>query len=178
MRKKLASALLTMALSGTAVLTGCSGDKSETGGSSPSSGSQAVSQTAGQGTAAASDSSDKKVTISFIENGWVNTPTDDNDPWKKWMNETYNVDFKLSAYPESDLESKLMVQFASNDPPDMIYAWDLNTIKKLYKQGVLLEDWTPYLDKLPTLSGTFSNQSKAYVNEGGKMIGLPTLPES
>ncbi|MFD2334593.1 extracellular solute-binding protein [Cohnella sp. GCM10020058] len=176
MTKKLASALVSMALFSTAVLTACSGDKSGTGSPSPSSASQAAGQTAGQGTAAASDSSAKKVTISFIENGWVNTPTDDNDPWKKWMNETYNVDFKLSAYPESDLESKLMVQFASNDPPDMIYAWDLNTIKKLYKQGVLLEDWTPYLDKLPTLSGTFSNQSKAYVNEGGKMIGLPTLP--
>lgn len=172
MTKRLASVLLLAALFGSTVLTACSGDKSGTSSPSPSS----ASGTAGQETAGSTDHSSEKVTISFIENGWVNTPTDDNDPWRKWMNETYNVDFKLSAYPESDLESKLMVQFASNDPPDMIYAWDLNTVKKLYKQGVLLEDWTPYLDKVPTLSGTFTTQSKAYVNEGGKMIGLPTLP--
>jgi len=174
MTKKLVSVMLMVTLVSTAGLTACSGGGGKTGtdSSNPSSGKES----AGQGNSGATDPSSEKIKISFIENGWVNTPTDDNDPWRKWMNETYNVDFKLSAYPESDLESKLMVQFVSNDPPDMIYAWNLDTIKKLYKQGVLIEDWTPYLDKLPALSSTFTSQSKAYVNEGGKMIGLPTLP--
>ncbi|MCD9020386.1 extracellular solute-binding protein [Cohnella silvisoli] len=176
MKRKFVSVLLLIVMISTVVLTACSSNKSGTTTPSSSPAGEATGSNTAEETPDGTDHSAEKVTISFIENGWVNTPTDDNDPWRKWMNETYNVDFKLSAYPEADLESKLMVQFASNDPPDIFYAWDIKTVKKLYKQGVLLEDWTPYLDKIPTLSATFTKQSKAYVNEGGKMIGLPTIP--
>ncbi|MFB9276770.1 extracellular solute-binding protein [Cohnella cellulosilytica] len=174
MARKTASVVLALLLAGTTLLTACGGN--EEGKAGPSSSPIASGSGSPAPGGEASQDSGEKLTISMIENGWVNTPTDDNDPWRKWMNETYNVDFKLSAYPESDLESKLMVQFASNDPPDIIAVWNVNLVKKLYQQGVLLDDWTPYLDKVPTLASSFSPQSKAFVNEGGSMIGLPMLP--
>jgi putative aldouronate transport system substrate-binding protein len=119
------------------------------------------------------DDLSQKVTIRLVENGWFNTPTDDNDPWKKWIDSTFNVDFQLTAVPASDLESKLTVQFASNEPPDIIFANDRTVIQKLYRQGVLLDDWTPYLDRLPSVVKNFGETSKQYATLDGKMIGLP-----
>ncbi|MFD0713881.1 extracellular solute-binding protein [Paenibacillus sp. GCM10027626] len=169
------SQLLAVAMTCSLALSACSTQEKETPAKQSEGNTPANNTTAGN---EKEKPSSEKVAISLVENGWVNTPTDDNDPWRKWMNEKFNVDFKLAAYPYADIESKLMVQFASNEAPDMIFVYDQNIMKKLYKQGVLLDDWTPYLDKLPTLSATFTDQSKAFATQEGKMIGLPTIPDS
>lgn len=91
-------------------------------------------------------SSEGKISIEVMESGWDNTPTDENDPYKKWLDETFDVDFKLSPVPIPDLESSLLTRFASQDPPDLIYSHDLTFIEKLYNQGVLYDELDGVMD--------------------------------
>ncbi len=124
----------------------------------------------------ASPGNEKKYVINLYENGWVNSRLS-QDPWKKWADERYNVDFRLTAIAGSDLEQKLLVAYASQEQPDLVFSWSKNTIEKLYAQGVLVDDYTPYLDKLPTMAKHFNDGTKAFTSKDGKMIMLPLAPD-
>ncbi|MFD0714664.1 hypothetical protein [Paenibacillus sp. GCM10027626] len=157
---KVVSAALALLLSGMAI-AGCSSNEAKT------------PANAGQG----EGESKKKITIELLEGGWDNTPTDEHDPFKKWIDEKFNVDFKLSNVTQADFETKVLTRFASQDPPDIIYTHDRNVMMKLYNQGVLLEDWKPVLDKVPTISNVLDDAAKGFVTIDGKMIALPKPPD-
>ncbi|MCD9021365.1 extracellular solute-binding protein [Cohnella silvisoli] len=176
MKRKVATMLLTVTMLAGLLLSACS--KNEDPSPAASSSSSAPSSAASSESASPSaDPNAQKVSIELMENGWANIPLSGDDPFKKWIDETFNVDFKLTSVPDADLESKLLVEFASGDGPDIIFAYNKNVIKKLNEQGMLLEDLTPYLDKVPTLAKSYSDQAKAFASSDGKMIGLPTLPD-
>ncbi|MBP1992265.1 extracellular solute-binding protein [Paenibacillus eucommiae] len=171
MVKKRMGMVLGTLISAAVLTAGCSGGQSN----------QTPTPKAGTTAEAGLQSGDKKeepaasnkINIELMEVGWFNTPTDDNNPRKKWIDERYNVDFKLFAYPGGDLESKLLVRFASEEHPDMIHTNDKKLVDKLYKQGVLIDDWTPYLDKLPNLTKGWTEPLKLYASIDGKLVGLP-----
>ncbi len=166
MKKKRRNAFGVILLAGSVILTGCSSNGQN------ATGSPSASAGAG-GEASGSENGGQKIAIELLETGWVNTATDDRDPFKKWIDDTFNVDFKLTNITANDFESKLLTRFSANEPPDLIYSTDRNVILKLYNQGVLLEDWTPLLDKVPTAAGTITDIAKQYVSKDGKMIALP-----
>lgn len=190
-RKKMKAinwALLLMCLA--LALAGCSsgnqdgkgvadggGNGSSNGNGKGSEQSQGGEAPKGDGTQEAAGGNSKKLAIELFEAGWVNTPLDEQDPFKKWIDETYNVDFKLTAFPAGDLETKLLTRFASNEPPDLIFVTDRSIALKLYNQGVLLDDWTPLLDRVPTVAGSTGEQAKQYLTAGGKLIALPRQPD-
>jgi putative aldouronate transport system substrate-binding protein len=123
------------------------------------------------------DALGERVNIEVLEVGWVNTPVGDNDPYKKWIDEKFNVNFKLTALPAADLESKMLTRFASQEPPDIIYTSDKNQILKLQSQGVLMEDVTPLLDKLPSIAEELDENAKTFTTLEGKMIAIPKPSE-
>lgn len=123
----------------------------------------------------AADDMSEKVTITLLEGGWINTPTGDNDLIKKWIDSTFNVDFILQNV--ADFDNKALVAFSSNNPPDIILTGK-DTLMKFHDQGVLLDDWTPYLDQLPSVVASFNELSKTSVTVGGKMLGLPKAPRA
>jgi putative aldouronate transport system substrate-binding protein len=173
LRRKQWGTVGTLMLAGSIMLAGCSsGDPNNV---SPS---NAVSPTAGA--TDAEKTSDKKFAIELIETGWVNTPTDDSDPFKKWIDETFNVDFTLTTIPANDFESKLFTRFSGSNQPDLIFVagTDRTLFQKLYNQGVLLDDWVPLLDKVPTAAATMSDVAKKYVSQDGKMFALPRQPDA
>ncbi len=114
---------------------------------------------------------DELISIELMEPGWVNTPTDENDPYLNWLNDEFGVDFKLTN--TSQFDSQVMVRFASDDPPDIIFFGnDKVQFNKIYNQGVLLEDWTPYLSKVPTIIENYSEAAKLLFLKDGKLTGL------
>ncbi|OXS54203.1 hypothetical protein B1A99_26800 [Cohnella sp. CIP 111063] len=121
--------------------------------------------------------SSERVNIELMEVGWVNTPVGDNDPYKKWLDDKFNVNFKLTALPAADLEAKILTRFASQEPPDLIFTYDKNQILKLQSQGVLMEDVTPLLEKLPSINGALDENAKTFTTLDGKMIAIPRPPE-
>lgn len=89
----------------------------------------------------------ERIRIEIFAPGWVNTPTDENDPFKKYMDEKYNADVIMTA--TADFANQAAVRFASDSPPDIISVASMVEFEKLYEQGVLLEDWTPYVEQMP-----------------------------
>jgi putative aldouronate transport system substrate-binding protein len=157
------------------IMAGCSSKESQPSSSAPA--SSIAPAEAGASDAPPAVDNSKKISIELLEMGWVNTPMDGKDPFKQWIDEKYNIDFKLTNVVGADLESRLLTRFASNEPPDLIFLTGKDQALKLYNQGVLLEDWTPLLDKVPTVAQSTSDLAKTYVTQDGKMFALPKQPE-
>lgn len=175
MFKKSLFIMMVCILSFTVVLAGCTKKSTDTPEASVE--TTPVASTQSETTPAPSvDGLAKKVSIRLMENGWVNTSPGENDPIKQWIDSKYNVDFTLENLTADTFEQKLLVSFASADEPDMISSGISDPILKLYKQGVLLDDWTPYLDKLPSVVKRQTDIAKALATSNGKLFALPIPP--
>ena len=98
----------------------------------------------GSGTGAGGET---KYNVSLLVQGWVNTPTTDEDPYKKWISDNYNLNVTLNA--TTDFTNAVMIGFNSKNKPNVISFPDFTSFQSIRNQGVLLEDWTPYLDLMP-----------------------------
>lgn len=122
-----------------------------------------------------SNTSDEK-TIKVLYEGWVNgaVPTDyESNPYKKLIDETYDVDWQLSL--TSDMSNEILKRFSSShgDKPDVIIFTDANKLKSLYNQGFLVEDYTPYLDAMPNISDFYTenrDQIGSIYTDDGKLM--------
>ena len=122
----------------------------------------------------------KGTTIQLLTRGWINIPTDENDPYKKWISENYGLNINLEA--TADINGRAPIAFASNNKPDLVAFPDLNSFNKIKKEGVLLDDWTPFLDKMPKMKSFIESadqQSLRYLfTEDGKLKALWITPNS
>lgn len=108
----------------------------------------------------------------YIVNPWVTSelPPVEEDVYKTWIDETFNCDFKLSY--SADGETELMTRFTSGNAPDVIRFADFSTLQKFYDQGALLEDWTPYLDKVDAFVERMGEDQVRFFTRDGKLIAL------
>ena len=122
------------------------------------------------------DSVSDEKTIKVLYEGWVNgsVPTDyENNPYKKLIDETYDVDWQLSL--STDMNNEILKRFSSTsgEKPDVIIFTDVNKVKSLYNQGFLVEDYTPYLDSMPNLTDYYKNNKgdigSIYTDDGKLM---------
>ena len=124
--------------------------------------------------------STEKIRVELMEHGWVDAPLPDGDAdvYKKWVDETYNFDFVVNS--SFAFEEQITVRFASGSPPDIVaFRNDLNLMRKLYDQGLLLEDFTPYLDKVPTIvKHNLTEEARLPLTVNGKLIALCNSPRS
>ena len=128
--------------------------------------------------------SSNKVTI--LCSAAVGTPTTDNDPYKKYIADNYGLDVTLVA--ASDFSTTSQLKFSNTDDmPDIVAFENIDSFRTIYNQGVLLNDWTPYLDKMPNFS-SIVNQSDAdrpgepsiarlMLTEDNGLTALWTLPD-
>lgn len=117
--------------------------------------------------------------IEFVYDGWSNLPianSYDNNPYKKYVDETYGFDFRVSL--TSDFDNEVSKRFASTKTrrPDVVMydIWNYTAMKSLYNQGFFIEDYTPYLDSLPRYKSLFEGNvaAKAKLTENGNLIAL------
>lgn len=117
--------------------------------------------------------------IEFVYDGWSNLPianSYDNNPYKKYVDETYGFDFRVSL--TSDFDNEVPKRFASTKTrrPDVVMydIWNYTAMKSLYNQGFFIEDYTPYLDSLPRYKSLFEGNvaAKAKLTENGNLIAL------
>ena len=87
----------------------------------------------------------------IIASGWQADPFPENDPVKQWFKEKLNINVNATCYVDSaERDQQITLRYASANPPDFANFNTRTTAVKLYQQGVILDDWTPYLDKIPT----------------------------
>ena len=119
-----------------------------------------VSLGCGGGDGPSGGGENKKYNVSLLVNGWTNTPTTDSDPYKKWISDNYDLNITLNA--TTDFTNSVMIGFSSNNKPNIVAFPDFTSFQSLRNQGVLLEDWTPWLEKMPNFSKVLSDSSQSF----------------
>lgn len=128
--------------------------------------------------------SSNKVTI--LCSAAVGTPTTENDPYKKYIEDNYGLDVTLIA--ASDFSTTSQLKFSNTDDmPDIVAFENIDSFRTIYNQGVLLNDWTPYLDKMPNFSSIVNTPdadrpnepsiAKLMLTEDDGLTALWTLPD-
>ena len=74
---------------------------------------------------------------------FVNAPVLDDSLANKFYEEKFNIKIHYDVVNSADYDTKVNLVMASDDLPDLLYAWDLS---KYYNTGKLT-DLTPYLEK-------------------------------
>ena len=109
---------------------------------------------------AATDDSYK---ITLLLNGWTNTPTTDSDPYKAWIKKNYGLNITLNA--TTDFTNSVMIGFSSANKPNIVSFPSFTSFQSIRNQGVLLEDWTPYLEKMPHFKKLLSSESQSFTKQ-------------
>ena len=128
--------------------------------------------------------SSNKVTI--LCSAAVGQPTTENDPYKKYIEEHYGLDVTLIA--ASDFATTSQLKFSNTDDmPDIVAFENIDSFRTIYNQGVLLNDWTPYLDKMPNFTSIINTPdadrpgepsiAKLMLTEDDGLTALWTLPD-
>ena len=128
----------------------------------------------GEADSAAADDADRTVAIELMQGAWVGTPRGDDDTYRKWLNETYNVEFTLNNTRE--FPSQVLVRCASNDVPDMISHYNKDLLVNLWREGVLVEDWNAYAGDVPTVLREMADLAKTALTFDGQLALLASPP--
>ena len=128
--------------------------------------------------------SSNKVTI--LCSAAVGQPTTGSDPYKKYIQDNYGLDVTLIA--ASDFATTSQLKFSNTDDmPDIVAFENIDSFRTIYNQGVLLNDWTPYLDRMPNFSTIINTPdadrpgepsiAKLMLTEDEGLTALWTLPD-
>lgn len=120
----------------------------------------------------AASASEEQITIELFYSPWATTPHDGVDPYEQYLEEKYNCDFILT--PATDFTNQLVTRAAADDMPDLILLGNTD-LRNLYEQGVLLDDWTPYLENMPDTKANATDLAWKYLTQDGKIIACPAL---
>ena len=74
----------------------------------------------GEADSAAADDADRTVAIELMQGAWVGTPRGDDDPYRKWLNETYIVRIHAQQYARVPVAGAGQIRFrrcAGHDQP-------------------------------------------------------------
>lgn len=119
--------------------------------------------------------------ITLLLSGWTNTPTSSGDPYRKWIADNYGLDVSLNA--TTDFANSVMIGFSSKTKPNVVAFPSFTSFRQIRDQNVLLEDWTPYLDKMPNFKKILESDSQKFTKQvmtdaNGKLnaIWTPATP--
>lgn len=114
----------------------------------------------------------------FIVWPWISAPipSGQEDLRQNWLEEQLGCSVTLSYSNSGDGDTVLLTRLASGNAPDLIVAGK-SEIQKLYDQGVVIDDWTPYLEKMPNYTEMMGETQRQYLtNEDGKLIAVGSAP--
>ncbi|MDD3336519.1 MAG: extracellular solute-binding protein [Eubacteriales bacterium] len=118
---------------------------------------------------------DEKVVIEFFYAPWASAPYAGDDPYEAYAEEKYGADFVLS--PATDFDTQILMRAAADDMPDVMILTNTQ-LNRLLEQGVVLDDWTPYLESMPTINSYLTDTQKAFLTRDGKFVACPCIATS
>ena len=124
--------------------------------------------------------------ITILTTAAVGTPTTENDPYKQYIKDNYGLNATLIA--ATDFATTAQLQFSNTENmPDIVAFESVDSFRTIFNQGVLLSDWTPYLDKMPNFSKIINTEdadrpgepsiARLMLTEEDKLTALWTLPD-
>lgn len=184
MKKKKIMQMLALAMGMVMSMTACgntgSGEsqesaKPESAESSDAAGStQETDEEQAQSGEESSGDSDVKIEA-FVTNPWTSRTPAQEDPYEAYIEQKFGGDWSLTCAMEG--ESELVTRFASDAAPDLIGFGNATQLDMLYAEGVLIDDWNVYADKIPSvLENMGEDQIAYYTTEDGKLRALGGMP--
>lgn len=124
--------------------------------------------------------------ITILTTAAVGTPTTQDDPYRKYIKDNYDLNATLIA--ASDFATTAQLKFSNmDDMPDIVAFENVDSFRAIFNQGVLLSDWTPYLSKMPNFSKIIATEdadrpgedsiARLMLTEDNKLTALWTLPD-
>lgn len=124
--------------------------------------------------------------ITILTTAAVGTPTTADDPYKQYIKDKYGLNATLIA--ASDFGTTAQLLFSNTeDMPDIVAFSDVDSFRTIFNQGVLMSDWTPYLEKMPNFSKIVNTEdadrpgdpsiARLMLTEEEKLTALWTLPD-
>lgn len=113
----------------------------------------------------------------FIVKPWNTSgmPSDEEDIIANYIEENFGGNWRITIATEG--QSELVTRMSSGNEPDLILFDNAEQLDMFYEQGVLLEDWNEYADKLPNyLAAMTEKQVTYYTNGEGKLKGVSYAP--
>lgn len=101
--------------------------------------------------------------ITLLLSGWTNIPTSADDPYRKWIADNYGLDVSLNA--TTDFANSVMIGFSSKIKPNIVAFPSFTSFRQIRDQGVLLDDWTPYLEKMPNFKKILESDSQKFTKK-------------
>lgn len=131
-----------------------------------------LSLTASVPMASAEEESAEPVQLEWFVSPIIGTPLPDKsiDPYYNYLLDEFNADVTLTV--SADFQTELLTRFVSGDAPDMIAFPSESSLMQLYGQGVLMDDWSPYLESMPTVDEGMGDIAKTYYTWDGKLVCL------
>ena len=124
--------------------------------------------------------------VTILCSAAVGTPTNANDPYKKYIKDNYGLDATLVAASDFSTTSQLMFS-NTDDMPDIVAFENIDSFRTIFNQGVLLSDWNPYLSKMPNFQAIVNTEdadrpgedsiAKLMLTEDNGLAALWTLPD-
>lgn len=124
--------------------------------------------------------------LSILTTAVVGTPTTKDDPYKKFIEDKYGL--KVTLMAETDFDTQATLKFS--DPstmPDLVTFSNITSFRTIFNQGVLLDDWSPYLSKMPNFKKIVETPdedrpnehsvTRMMLTENDKLSALWTLPD-
>lgn len=111
---------------------------------------------------------EEPVELTLMCNIWVTNPlpAKEEDLVRQFLYERYGAWFNLLSPSEPDTE--LALAFASDNPPDLVQLTD-HQLDMFWDQEVVLDDWTPFLERLPKTVEAMGETQIRYYTEDGKL---------
>ena len=115
---------------------------------------------------------EEPITIELFYSPWASTPHNGVDPYEEYLEEKYGCDFILT--PATDFETQLYARSVGGDMPDLILFQNMQQLLSMRDQGIVLDDWTEYLEQMPNVSAIISDLGRSYLTVDGQIVACPT----
>ncbi len=119
----------------------------------------------------------EKMSLTIYSSGWVNTPFPEEDPFKKYLLDTFNTEIDFIVVPDADMSQKVFTSISAGNDPDLLYYRNKELLLQLNEQGITVEDHSVFYPELPTMTGFTTDLMKAAASINGKMYALPKRQE-
>lgn len=114
------------------------------------------------------------VEIEMFYNPWVGVVIEGDDPYKKWIDELTGQSWHFT--PASDFATELTTRAVADDMPDLIGFDNTAEFFSIYDEGILLEDWNVYADRLPMVLQNMGKTAITYYTLDDKLTCTTTQP--
>jgi putative aldouronate transport system substrate-binding protein len=134
----------------------------------------AVSPLAAGGGQAQSGAAGGQPTVEVFVAPWVAQPIEGPDPYNDYINSLTGAKWTLTY--ASDFNSEITTRAVAGSMPDLILFGNSTQLFSTYRQGVLLDDWTPYRSTMPEAFKAMGETAITFFTQNGKLTCVSAEP--